>query len=215
MAELSVFKGKTEKEIADMTIDEIDRAVQSEIMFRGIREYEEPGPEPLKPTLKTSKYFCVGDLYFTTMSLAEKALALKPLIASYNWDIGSEVKYPATYSDTIKVVDLPSKEEVLRNAEAFTEWSNLHQVWSYARENYDRYKSRKADLVKDIFSEWNRCKDAAKDIKDVLTAFEEYKDLAGSDEVAMKFLVKTFGQKRVDAALGINQVATPSEEVTA
>ncbi len=68
---------------------------------------------------------------------------------------------------------------------------------------YESYLNSKARISKQVYDRVNKVREAQKELQDIQVAYEEYITLAcGNEEVAMNFLIKTYGEEKARAAVG-------------
>jgi len=201
----------TQVEKEELTEKDIEKLINYELMELGIA----PEPNTEKPTfpphVKQKKFYQVGSYIFETTKKAEAMIALQPLIETYDYSIGYNVKFAKQrHTDNLKiaVIELPTEESVMENRERLTEYDSEYEEWERRQNKNTEYDRNRTKVVREIRTDFEKIQQIKMDRETITKTFEEYKTLAINEEAALKFLMKTFSADRI-RAIGME---VPDEE---
>lgn len=199
------YKDLSKEELAALSDYGVEQLIKTEMMEQSVKVVGEPEPFTLlKPRLKTEKFYSVAGVLFKTMSQAEKFLALNPQKDDWSWNATSEFKYSEPMTSGINVVELHVKEEVLEKADELVAWASQKIEYDGMRTKYDSYCRTKGNIAKAVWEAVRSAREEIRKASEIRDAYYEYIQLAnGDEEVAKKFLFKTYGEEKARAAIGV------------
>lgn len=215
------YKEIAKENLAALSDYEVEQLIKTEMMEQGVRVVEKPSPfNELRPVLSTQKFYAVSGILFKTMSQAEKFLDLNPQKDDWSWNTTSEFRYSEPISSGIRVVELYVKEEVVERGDELTAWAAKKVEYDGKKSQYDNYCRSNGNIAKTVWNAVIEARKAQQERVEIQNAYEEYKELAGGDElIAQNFLFKTYGEEKARAAIDVplltEQAQVSPEEVNA
>lgn len=206
------FDELNQEQLAALTESELNEYVKVELMKEGLDiAVEDPGEYTVpSPKLKTTKYYTIevtngyssfGDLYFRTLSQAEKFIALQPMTHGTDWDAGREFKFMVQKELVISAVELYDENEVRENLPVIIKYKESKKIHSEKANNYKQWRNRRNNIYSKIYDAWRKAVEKQNSIDKVKTTWSEYLTLANGDStVAMAFLEKAYGTEAIAAA---------------
>lgn len=202
----------SERERAAMTSEDVQRYVDAELMLKGVLKVKplelEPVPVVPDPDAKAfvvrfgSKYGRQRvDAAFATLEAAQAFVALRPVRVDSDYLEGESVEYIAKISDP-EIAEVPLFTEERKNAvkadlkkAAAIKASNARR-----QEEYAKAIREQDDALKGLWEDWARCREEEAKLRDVANTFADYKQTAGDDELAARFLAKVYPPELITEA---------------
>lgn len=201
----------SEVERGSLLEEDVRRYVDAELMLKGVLkppplELEVVPSVPAPPGAFFAVRFGGGrynqvDAVFESVADARAFLALRPVALQSEW-LGSEsVQF-------VKTIDSPEISEV----RCFTEHeknalrSDLSRAAAVKAANekriaaYDAAVSAQTQALKGLWDDWHECRDKRAKLQQIIATFEEYKRIAGDEDIAERFLAKVYEATEIEEA---------------
>lgn len=183
-------------ELIALTDEQIQRYIDIEIAFQGIKPCDAPKDLSLPNAgiIATEKLYKVGELLFKNKEDAIKTASLDLYTSAYDWSISYDYRWPEKCVDLkITEVDLYKKEDVLRVSGVLQEIKNKKNVYDSDKSAFDKYLKATTSCRESVWSKISEARDVEYRIQNAIKAIENYKVIADGDlEVALKFFEKAF-----------------------
>lgn len=205
---MQIYWDLSEKERAALTETDVERFVAAELMTKGVLRAKpfELEPEPALPAwdvevfvVKTG-HFNKLDLGFKTRDAARAALADAVVISS-TYINGTSVPMVEPLKDvTIATERFHSQATVDAARAAFEKTGAIRSENERRKRAHEEQTRKERDALAGLWSDWHVCRAKAVEMDRVLETLEDYKRIAGDDEVARQFLHKAFAWETLVAA---------------
>lgn len=203
------FNELTDEEKATLTNDQINDYIRYRMAESGTHAVENPGQCTIvKPKMRMQTWYKIRNtsILFKSMKAVEKFLELDPAKDVYDWDIGTELRYPSKIDHEIEMIELHDENELKERGQELIEYNKLYNEWYNKRRKYDDYLGIKNNATRNVWNAIHAAREKVAAINAIRNAYKEYVELAdGNEEMALKFLYKTYNKETVNSALGIKE----------
>ncbi len=199
----------TEKQRAELTEEQVRSFLDVDLMEQGVAKVRPPTlhvvvePEiPLKAYARIKSpgrynHDEIWDVAFADLNTAKAFLELKPLVVANDWETGKSSVRPIAGA-SVFLEELASIEDVTA-AVVILKANKAKREENAKAENVFREAMKKVDeATRGVWDDWHDCRAKAARAKRVAETREEYRRLAGTEELAETFLVKALGADLVE-----------------
>lgn len=189
----------TEEERAELSSDNIEELIKYELMQQGVLKPSPPVYETeAPPKLSSTNYYKVV-LKFQSWGRDEIPVLFKnPVDArtflEMEWDFldyeHSEHCARSRTEQEIVSVELPSYDEVVAHQAAIKTARKATERNEQKRRDYEKQLEEVARASSGVWSDWHRCLAQRDHLERIRQVYQEYFEMAGDSQVALRFLLK-------------------------
>lgn len=196
----------SEAERAALTRDDVAKYADLELMTKGVlRPKSLALPAETSIKLETTTYFQIEvpasygarekihGLVFRTEEDARAVIAMRPVLVSRDYEIGStEFAKALDASASVTLCTLASEEAVASARAVLKEAAAAKEEASKRRREFDEQNRKVDQALAGMWDDWHSCVGRDREMRRVAETFTEYERMAGSKEIASVFLRKAF-----------------------
>jgi len=194
----------SEAERAALNEQEVERYIDAELMTKGVLRAKmvQPVDEPSLPEPDQVLYVIGADYHSTFLGFLTAEAATQALRQSVRLDHeyvnGQSIPVACPLGDGhIKEVRVHSVDTI-RGARGTVEKATAAKAENERRrETYRRQLDAERDALQGLWEDWHRCRAKAAHVRRIVDVFDDYKRIAGRDDVAGQFLLKVFDRDEV------------------
>jgi hypothetical protein len=219
MKELKRFEELSEKEIKDLTENDIEKLINLECAQEGIKLLEMP-EKPLKPKVDADREMFVVALnssdsermIFDNMNDAKEVMELlmskNMYHDSYDWEAGYSSKYIENEPMDKENIQIKRKMFISENSfkerkNQLIEYQKKFKEYEERESEYIKIKKQRDKIVEKIETKIEGIKEKERIKNNMLKRYSEYLELANNNgEIAKRFLTKAYGESYIEEILG-------------
>jgi hypothetical protein len=212
----------SERERAGLSRDEVERYVDAELMTKGVLKARPPKlePEP-KETVRLSQRFQVQSaaaehwhtpkLLFVTEEAARTFLDLQPEHTHSSYTGEGHIEHGQAFSRTVTAVSIIAAEDYEANKSLLQSATSIRAANKKASEEYEKAVKAQDEALKGLWEDWSTQRQRDHKLRGVMATFEEYRRIAASQDVALRFLRKVHSVSQIEEAAEWCGVALPAD----
>lgn len=211
----------SERERAALSREDVERFVDAELMTKGVLKARPPQLEPEPESLvKLSQRFLVKSaasdswqrprLLFRTEDDARKFLDLLPEHQHSFYSDGDTIEHGQTFSRTIAPISIIASEDYEAHKSSLQSAAAIRSANKKATEEQEQTVKAQDHALKGLWDDWQLQRTQDRRFRAVIATFEDYRRIANSADVALRFLLKVHTRSDVEAAAAWCGVELPS-----
>lgn len=203
----------TEKERAALSVDDVRRLLDFELMNQGVLKVEAPKLEPIaEVTLPKTRLYAIKhesgryggavklDILFPSLESAEAFLRLAPAVRCHDYESDANFAKPMLTA-SIEPEDAAQEQDVMNALAVLRENKAAKERNEKAGREYEENVRAMEKAGKGIWDDWHAQHAAQSRCQKVMDTLAEYLRLTEGDRTtALKFLGKAFSQAETKAA---------------
>lgn len=199
----------SERERAALTREDVEKYLAFELMAKGVGiRLTTPDLLPTPElSVKPRDYFglTVDGYYgytvlFETRDQAEQFLALRPLCKKHDHLEDVWIDHAVPVTEEIKSVSVIAPADFNLHRSALQANAKAKAENEKRQQEYEKAVKAQEAALKGLWDDWYACGRKALDHDKVKRTWEQYVTMAGSEELAAKFLLKVFSLTQIDEA---------------
>lgn len=210
---MKTYWDHTEKERANLTLDQVEKLCKFELMGEGVTVVAHPGEPPAKPEIKDPKITVHGvvfkgssyhtlEVWFHTREEAIAFSAMKPVRVDGDYRLGEKYESIDTYETQ------SFKEKEVYNVIDGDAFNAATKQYSAEKDSYEKaLKKWKEDkdaankCCEGLWDDYTEQRDKLRDAQAVLSRWQEYVESCDGDtEIAARFLRKAYTAEQIALA---------------
>lgn len=201
----------SERERAALSREDVERYVDAELMTKGVLKARPPQlePEP-KEAVRLSQRFQVKTaadsdwhapvLLFPTESAARAFLDLQPEHKHSSYTGDAHVEHGQAFSRTVTAVSIIAAKDYEANKSLLQSATAIKAANKKASEEYEKAVKLQDAALKGLWDDWATQRQRDHKLRGVMATFEEYRRIAASQDVALRFLRKVHSVSQIEEA---------------
>jgi hypothetical protein len=212
----------SERERAALSREDVERYVDAELMTKGVLKARPPKlePEP-RENVRLSQRFQVssaaGDhwhtpvLLFPTEDAARKFLELQPEHRHSSYTGEGHIEHGQAFGRAVTAVSIISAEDYEANKSLLQSASAIQAANKKSSEEYEKAVKKQDEALKGLWEDWAAQRQRDHQLRSVMATYEEYRRIAASQDVALRFLRKVHSVSQIEEAAAWCGVELPKD----
>ena len=199
---MKLYWDYTEKERSEMTEQQIESLLDSELMSKGVLKVAKPSMAKIEDIKVASEtFFAVEGIIFKTAEEAQSFLALNPMRENYDYSIGYDYKYAQEITPEIKQIRLFDRADIANLKSVLSKNNAAKKQNDTLIEQFDKAIKKVNSVLDEVWADWHDCKARASAHQRIVDTRAEYLKLTGENlEMAEQFLKKIFSDEQIEAS---------------
>lgn len=200
-------------ERAKLAEEEVTGMLALHLMEKGILPLEPLVLQPV-PTVEiksVGRALVFNGIAFDSIEKARIFVDLKPCKLDYDWRASSKYHYLAPLDGPIEEREVFSKADLANANTRLTEIGAIVKANEAAESDFYKHKQAVDGAQQEVWEDWHSCRRQEERHKKLIATWNEYKNMAGDDEMASGFLQKVFSREDIAAAAQWTGTEIPME----
>lgn len=211
---MNTYWDLNEEDRGNLTESEVGKFVDAELMLKGVLKVTPlefvAVPDMPAPSVHVHVVRCGKNRYeeiqvaFATDEQALAFAALRPMAIRQAYINGDYVHYVETIDapEIIQTHHYTAAEAVALRAD-FERATAAKATNAKRTEAWNDATRKQSDALKGLWEDWHLCREKAAKLRQIRATFDEYKRIAGADDIAATFLAKVYSPAEIGEALPV------------
>ncbi len=211
----------TERERAALTREDVERFIDAELMTKGVLKAREPVLEtvPDVAAKMAPRFRIKGDpsdwhgpkLLFATEEQALAFLKLEPEFETSFYNDGVSISHGKRFDKSIDSVQILPAAEYDAHKSSLQAAATIRAANKKACEEYDAALKKQNQTLEGLWNDWSTQRQRDHKLRGVMATYEEYRRIAASQDIALRFLRKVHSVNQIEEAAEWCGVALPAD----